>query len=255
MRRFCLLFLSALVFVSAEASVHNVPRRTPTRHLAARHRHRARLRRLRYYGPPVAPELRGSRDSLLKQNSEIDQAGLQRIEDDTQLQQLEERGVLVPIQETQYLVVNPSLKENRRYARPWAAQFVDDLSREFYEKFRKPIEVNSAVRTMEQQRKLMRHNHNAAPAEGEIASSHLAGTTVDIAKRGLSRKQHKWIADYLAEMKKQDIIEPEEERRQACFHIMVSQRYPYPVAIQTKATVAPVTAEPEPVPPVLPPQQ
>jgi hypothetical protein len=254
MRRFCLILLSALVVVSAQASVHNLPRRTPARHLASshRHRHHARLRRLRYYGPPVAPELRGSRDSLLKQNSEIDQAGLQRIEDDEQLQQLEERGVLVPIQETQYLVVNPSLKENRRYARPWAAQFVDDLSREFYEKFRKPIEVNSAVRTAEQQRKLMRRNHNAAPAEGEIASSHLAGTTIDIAKRGLTRKQHKWIADYLAEMKKQDIIEPEEERRQACFHVMVSQRYPYPVAIQTKASAAP---EPEPVPPVLPPQQ
>jgi len=51
------------------------------------------------------------------------------------------------------------------------------------------------------------------------------------------------------------VIEPEEERRQACFHVMVSQRYPYPVAIQTKATVTPVAAEPEPVPPVLPPQQ
>jgi len=257
MRRFCLFVLSALVVLPVEASVRNVPHGTPTRHLASSHHHRrrARLRRLRYYGPPVAPELRGSRDSLLKQNSEIDQAGLQRIEDDVQLQQLEERGVLVPIQETQYLVVNPSLKENRRYARPWAAQFVDDLSREFYEKFHKSIEVNSAVRTAEQQRKLMRHNHNAAPAEGEVASSHLAGTTIDIAKRGLTRKQHKWIADYLAEMKKQDVIEPEEERRQACFHVMVSQRYPYPVAIQTKATVTPVSAEPEPVPPVLPPQQ
>src|SRR5690348_13863252 len=250
MRRFYLILLSAILVVSAQASVHSVPRRATARHLAYSHRHRryGHLRRLRYYGPPVAPELRGSRDSLLKQNSEIDQAGLQRIEDDVQLQQLEERGVLVPIQETQYLVLNPSLKENRRYARPWAAQFIDDLGREFYEKFHRSIEVNSAVRTAEQQRKLMRHNHNAAPAEGEIASSHLAGTTIDIAKRGLTRKQHKWIADYLAEMKKQDVIEPEEERRQACFHVMVSQRYPYPVAIQTKASPAP---EPEPAPPLL----
>lgn len=254
MRRFYLFLLWALVAVSAQASVHNLPHRTPSRHLASshHHRHHTRLRRLRYYGPPIAPELRGSRDSLLKQNSEIDQAGLQRIEDDEQLQLLEERGVLVPIEETQYLVLSSSLKENRRYARPWTAQFVDDMSREFYAKFHRPIEVNSAVRTVEQQRKLMRHNHNAAPAEGELASSHLAGTTVDIAKRGLTRKQHKWITDYLADLKKQDVIEPEEERRQACFHVMVSERYPYPVAIQTKASVAP---EPEPVPPVLPPQQ
>ena len=241
------LLLSVLGAVSAQASVHNVPRHTPVRHLSHRH-HRAHLRRIRYYGPPVAPELRGSRDSLLKQNDEIDRAGLPRIEDDQQLEQLEERGVLVPLVQTEYLAVNPSLKENRRYARPWAAQFVDDLSREFYEQFRRPLYVTSAVRTAEQQRHLMRYNHNAAPAEGEIASSHLAGTTVDIGKRGLTRKQHKWVADYLAKLKEQDVIEPEEERRQACFHIMVSQRYPYPVAIQTKAAAA---AEPEPTPPVI----
>ncbi|SRR5579884_141346 len=251
MRRFYLILLSAMFAVSVQASVHNVPRHRTTRHLASSHRHRryGHLRRLRYYGPPVAPELRGSRDSLLKQNLEIDQAGLQRIEDDEQLQQLEDRGVLIPLADTQYVTINPSLKDNRRYARPWTAQFVDDLGQEFYEKFHKPIEVNSAVRTAEQQRKLTRHNHNAAPAEGETASSHLAGTTVDIAKRGLTRKQHKWIADYLANLKKQDVIEPEEERRQACFHVMVSQRYPYPVAIQMKASAA----EPAPEAPVLPP--
>ena len=33
------------------------------------------------------------------------------------------------------LTVNPSLKDNRRYARPWTAQFVDDMGREFYDKF------------------------------------------------------------------------------------------------------------------------
>src|SRR5690349_22848449 len=126
MRRFCLFLLSALVVLPVEASVRNVPHRTPTRHLSSSHHHRryGHLRRLRYYGPPVAPELRGSRDSLLKQNSEIDQAGLQRIEDDQQLQQLEDRGVLIPLEATAYVIVSPSLKENRRYARPWTAQFV-----------------------------------------------------------------------------------------------------------------------------------
>jgi len=255
MRRICLLFLLIIVAVSAFADVHNQPQRGPARHLRSGHRHyrHARLRLLRYWGPPVAPELRGSRDSLLKQNSEINQAGLTRIEDDAQLQQLEERGVLVPITETQYLQVSPALKENRRYARPWAAQFVDDLGREFYEHFGKPLQITSAVRTVEQQRRLMRRNHNAAPAEGEIASSHLAGTTLDISKRGLSRKQHKWVVDYLAGMKESGVIEPEEERRQACFHVMISQRYPYPVAIlQTKASVA---EESEPAAPVLPPPQ
>lgn len=248
MRRISLLFVLFMVALSAQADVHSPTSRNTNRRVTSprRHHRRAHIRRLRYYGPPVAPELRGSRDSLLKQNSEIDQAGLVRIEDDARLLELEQRGVLVPIPVSEYLLVNPSLKENRRYARPWTVQFVDDMAREFYQDFGKPLQVTSAVRTVSQQRHLTRFNGNAAPAEGEVASSHIAGTTVDIAKRGLSRKQHKWVVDYLARMKEQDIIEPEEERRQACFHVMVSQRYPYPVAIQTKA------ADPVEAPPVAP---
>ena len=248
MRRISLLFVLFIVALSAQADVHSLSSRNTNRRVTSprRHHRRPHLRRLRFYGPPVAPELRGSRDSLLKQNSEIDQAGLVRIEDDAQLLELEQRGVLVPIPVSEYLLINPSLKENRRYARPWTVQFIDDMARDFYQEFGKGLRVTSAVRTVAQQRHLTRFNHNAAPAEGEVASSHLAGTTIDIAKRGLSRKQHKWVADYLARMKEQDIIEPEEERRQACFHVMVSQRYPYPVAIQTKA------AEPAEAPPVAP---
>ena len=228
MRRIHVLFLSLLVALSAKASVHNVPQKTPARRISAHHRHHARLRRIRFYGPPITPELRGSRDSLLKQNSEIDQAGLERIEDDEQLQQLEETGALVPVAESKYLRINPEMQESRRYCRPWTAQFVGDISRDYYNTFHQSLQVTSMVRTAEQQRHLMRHNHNAAPAEGDIASSHLAGTTVDIAKRGLTRKQHKWVEDYLAHLKEQAVIEPEEERRQACFHIMVSNRYPMP---------------------------
>ena len=235
MRRIFLLFLSVTVAASAEASVHNVPQRTPARHLS-HHRHHARLRRLRFFGPPAPPELRGSRDSLLKQNSEIDRAGLERIEDDEQLMELEQSGALVPLAESKSLRISSELQESRRYCRPWTAQFVSDLSTEFYNKFHQPLQVNSAVRTAEQQRHLMRVNGNAAPAEGDIASSHLAGTTVDIGKRGLTRKERKWVEDHLARLKEQDVVEPEEERRQACFHVMVSNRYPIPPEAPSKAS-------------------
>jgi hypothetical protein len=174
----------------------------------------------------------------LKQNSEIDRAGLERIEDDDQLSQLEETGALVPLAESKSLRISSELQESRRYCRPWTAQFVSDFSRDFYTKFHQPLQVNSAVRTAEQQRHLMRVNGNAAPAEGDLASSHLAGTTVDIGKRGLTRKEHKWVADYLARLKDQDVIEPEEERRQACFHIMVSNRYPMPAEEPKTETAA-----------------
>src|SRR5215469_18628482 len=116
MRHISLLFVLIVVAISVQADVHSLPSRTTrTRRVSSprRHHRRAHLRRLRYYGPPVAPELRGSRDSLLKQNEEIDKAGLTRIENDEQLEQLEQRGVLVPLTETEYLTVSHSLKENR----------------------------------------------------------------------------------------------------------------------------------------------
>ena len=171
------------------------------------------------------PLLRGSHDSLVRQNEEIDRLGLPRIADDQQLELLEERQELVPIQETRSLRIHPQLELKNRYCRPWTLEFLHDLSNAYYEEFHQPIQVNSAVRTIEQQHRLRRHNRNAAPEAGETASSHLAGLTVDLSKRGLSHHEKKWINAYLLSLKDQGLIEPAEERRQAVFHIMVSERY------------------------------
>jgi hypothetical protein len=103
--------------------------------------------------------------------------------------------------------------------------FLDDLSNDFYTEFGAQIQVNSAVRTVKVQKKLMRHNRNAAPAEGDRASSHLAGITVDIQRRGMTNEQIKWVEQYLVPLKEMGLIEPEEERHQWVFHIMVSDRY------------------------------
>lgn len=171
------------------------------------------------------PVLRGSRDSLLRQNLEIDRLQLPRIQDEYELEQLKLREELVAIPATSYLRFDAGLDPERRYAKAWTRDFVGDLGRAFYAEFRRPIQVNSAVRTVENQRRLRRRNRNAAPIEGDTASSHLAGLTVDIAKRGLTRKQHKWLVEYLKPLRDQGLIEAAEERRQACFHIMVYERY------------------------------
>jgi hypothetical protein len=81
------------------------------------------------------------------------------------------------------------------------------------------------VRTVKVQRKLRRHNRNAAPAEGDTASSHLAGLTVDLQRRGMNPEQIHWMQHYLFYMKALGLVEPEEERHQWVFHIMVSGRY------------------------------
>jgi hypothetical protein len=104
-------------------------------------------------------------------------------------------------------------------------EFLEDISTAYYKEFHQQIQVNSAVRTVLVQKKLRRHNRNAAPETGETASSHLAGLTVDLQRRGMSKAQVKWVEEYLKPLKELGLIEPEEERRQWCFHIMVGGGY------------------------------
>jgi uncharacterized protein DUF5715 len=183
------------------------------------------LRRARLRVPRWNPVLRGSHDSLLRQNEEIDRLNLTRIADDQQLEELELRGELVPLQESATLAIAPNLQLNRRFCRPWTRAFVEDLSQAFYAEFHQPILITSAVRTIDQQSRLQRWNHNAAPIDGDTASSHLAGLTVDIGKRVMSRRQREWMNQYVLRLQNLGMVEAAEERRQACYHIMVSSRY------------------------------
>jgi hypothetical protein len=99
------------------------------------------------------------------------------------------------------------------------------MSQAFYAEFHQPIQVTSAVRTVDQQARLQRWNHNAAPIDGDTASSHLAGLTVDIGKRPMSRREREWVDRYVLKLQQLGLVEAAEERRQACYHIMVSNRY------------------------------
>ena len=168
---------------------------------------------------------RPSHESLLIQNAEIDRLELPRIQDETELEALKADGSLLEIIPGDSLRIDPRLDPSRRYCRPWTLDFVDDLSQAYYNRFHEQIQLNSAVRTVKVQRKLRRHNRNAAPWEGETASSHLAGLTVDLQRRGLNKEQIRWMEHYLFYMKSLGLVEPEEERRHWCFHIMVSGRY------------------------------
>lgn len=171
------------------------------------------------------PMFRPSRESLLRQNAEIDRAELPRIQDDEELEALKSSQVLVPIVASDYVRFDPRLDPDRRYCRPWTRDFVNDLGEAFYKEFHYSIQINSAVRTVQIQKKLRRHNRNAAPEKGEIASSHLAGITVDIQRRGLTRQQIKFVQEFMLPLKNMGLIEPEEERHQWVFHVMVSGRY------------------------------
>ena len=112
-----------------------------------------------------------------------------------------------------------------------------------YREFHDQIQLNSAVRTVKVQKKLRRHNRNAAPADGDTASSHLAGITVDLQRRGMSKEEIRFVERYLFYLNALGLVEPEEERHQWVFHIMVSDRYSDWRQTQTIFPVAP-TEEP-----------
>ena len=191
--------------------------------------------------------LRGTHDSLVRQNQRTEEDSLERIEDDADLQDRIARGQLVHVPEFSGLMVNPDLPDDRRYCRPWTADFLTDLSRAYEAKFHKPLVVSSAVRTVEYQKHLMRVNHNAADAEGDIVSPHLTGATIDIAKSGLSRSQMQWMRDHLFAYQTAGVIDVEEEFRQRCFHITVYKNYaPASSPNQPHHEPVPQTVPPDP---------
>jgi hypothetical protein len=169
--------------------------------------------------------LRGSLDSLVRQNNRLDAEGLERIEDERDLNARIARKLLVPVPASTGLTVNQNLPSDRRYCRPWTAQFLADLARAHNAAFHKPIEVSSAVRTVAYQKRLMESNGNAAPAEGDVVSPHLTGAAVDIPKDGFSRAEIAWMRRRLLGLQQAGKIDVEEEFQQSCFHITVYKSY------------------------------
>ncbi len=173
----------------------------------------------------VPPALKGSHEILIHQNLMADSDGLERVRDDDDLDRMRRNGMLVPIPTSSTLRTDERLPANRRYCRPWTALFLDTLARQHYAHFQSAIQVNSAVRTVEFQQRLIHTNGNAAPAEGDTASPHLTGQAIDIAKRGLSMAEIAWLRGYLLPLVQQGKVDVEEEFQQSCFHISVYKKY------------------------------
>ena len=203
--------------VQSIAEASSIPALRPPPRMASLYDSRGRL--------VVPPPLYGSREILLHQNLMADREGLDRVQDDAALLDLLHQKKLVALPTGETLRVDERLPENRRYSRPWTAAFLSAFSSDFYSIFHSPLQVNSAVRTVAFQQRLLRTNGNAASAAGEEASPHLTGQAVDIAKHGLSLAQIAWVRAYLTPLVDQGKIDVEEEFQQACFHISVYKNY------------------------------
>ena len=262
-RALYLLLIAMTLPASTLAMTRTHPRvtRTRTAHLRySRSRGRQRIRLARLRALILASPVHGTRESLLHQNEMINEEQLERIQNDDELEQLILAESLVRIPETRDLEVAQNLPEERRYCRPWTRDFLVDFAQERWEKFQRQTVVTSAVRTAEFQHNLMRRNSNAAAEAGELASPHLSGGTIDIAKRGMTRKEIKWARDYLLALQNQGYLDVEEEFRQSVFHISVYRRYDTlgadePAVAATSTPIAdPAVQHVLPAQPVLPQQ-
>ena len=173
----------------------------------------------------MLPPLRGSHESLLRQNERADQDGLARVQDDQALAAMAKSNELVALPESAALHIDQRLEPSRRYCRPWTARFLKDLAQMHLERFHSGLQVNSAVRTVAYQKHLLRINGNAAPAEGDTRSPHLTGEAIDITKKGLSAEEVGWMRAYLLALQSAGKLDVEEEFEQACFHISVYKTY------------------------------
>ncbi len=170
------------------------------------------------------PMFPGSHDMLVRENEELDRLQLPRIADEYELLRYEAAQELVPVPETDALKIAADLPDDRRYCRPWTRDFLQDFTQAYYDQFHSPLQINSLVRTAEQQAHLRRWNRFAAPEAGDTASTHLTGVTFDMSRRGLTYEQYEWIRNYLLPLQAEGLVDPIEER-QPVLHVVVFEKY------------------------------
>src|SRR5436305_10387716 len=102
-RKSLLTFIVVLLALAAATPASAVRRYSRYRHHKGHYRHIV-----------WNPVLKGSYDSMLRQNEEIDRLQLPRIMDDAQLEELVRTEELVPIEESKSLHVSPAIKADKR---------------------------------------------------------------------------------------------------------------------------------------------
>jgi len=171
------------------------------------------------------PPLRANKGSQAAQNNQADRENMTRLENDAQLERFKRSGLLVPLPKVQGLEVK-DLDPQWQWCRPWTAKFLKTLAFAHWQKFHRPFEITSAVRTVERQRELRGETANATQNRRH-PSAHLTGGTVDITKNGMTHQQILWMRQQLRPLHKKTIYVVE-EFRQPCFHVMVYQSYQKP---------------------------
>ena len=141
--------------------------------------------------------LKGSHESQEKQNAVADAARLVRIKNDAILGWMKLKGELVRIPDVLGVGVDYRLDEKWTWVRPWVAEFLVDLGRDFETNYQRRFYVSSAVRTTQYQGLLQRINTNAAATHGNRGSSHPTGATIDITKIPGTRYINEYLKPFI----------------------------------------------------------
>lgn len=176
-----------------------------------------------------AASLLGTPSSAIKQNIIADGHKLLRLSE-VQLTRFKKNGQLVQLINTSLVYVDPRMPVKYQWCLRDTHAFIFEFASAYHQKFGRRLQINSAVRTIEYQVALGRHNKNAAPVVGPKTSTHLTGATIDIAKKGLPDSHLAWMREELLKHEEAGRIDGTEEMMQAVFHVMV-----YPTTIQVPA--------------------
>jgi hypothetical protein len=152
------------------------------------------------------------------------------------LKKLLREDKLVKISSNKYYVVK-RLSHSHPYLTPEAAQLLEDIGKRFRKKLDEngmgnyAYHITSLLRTKESQKSLSRSNTNASSN-----TSHLYGTTFDIAYRSVAKRPLPWmtvevydakaiklLSEAIGELRRERRCVVVTERIEKCFHITVIQ--------------------------------
>jgi LysM repeat protein len=163
--------------------------------------------------------------NLFRENAAANRARLSRLRDERMLRRFVGAGLLVPLPADTATYWIDGVRPDFQVARPWTRRFVVQLAAGFHGLFGSRLKVTGLTRTTDFQRRLRLVNSNAAPAEGDTASSHLTGAAVDIGTRDLSARELAWLRHVLRRLAAEEVLLAIEEFQHPHFHVMVLPAY------------------------------
>lgn len=167
----------------------------------------------------------GKYGSVARQNQLAKRDKLSRLPTLNRIRRFAKAGYLRSLSTGNFLI-DAAIPEERRYARPWTIEFLNDLNDSLRINYGINLIVTSCVRDAAKQRQLQRrYGKGAAPAKGENASTHLTGAACDFSDRNLGSKEISYIKRILDPLEKSCMIDEKPHGPDFHFHVFVSRTY------------------------------